>query len=250
MNSLPKFPVGHKVIGVYCLTCIPTGEKYVGASIDIRARWQRHASNSKSSTNTLLDIAFQVHGKTNFMFEILEDVGNTELLPVREQFYISSMQPDLNVKPYVDPKASFKWSVPAVENRKLRPKLEVTETKRLLGIEAGKRMKGSKRDAAYYEKMRPTWDRIAQDRTLKMTKPCVCCGKDVTRIPARFRYDRVLCNECHRADRSETRMCSYCGCPVTRNRSQFNGVLTYCSRSCGMKNRRQIERLKQSECSP
>ena len=71
------------------------------------------------------------------------------------------------------------------------------------------------------------------------TRPCVICGKKVTRSPSNFSKNTTCSKGCLKAWRQtwrgpkETRHCSICGLKVTRNPSQLTGRKEIaCSRKC------------------
>lgn len=67
--------------GIYAITCLPTGERYVGASLDVRARWRSHRAklNNKKHKNHLLQAAWSKHGAAAFRFEMIEAFASKEL---------------------------------------------------------------------------------------------------------------------------------------------------------------------------
>lgn len=75
--------------GIYCITCIPTGEKYIGQSIAIKRRWATHRRELRTGThyNRHLQRTYDKYGPDNFTYEILEQCSKDKLND-REQFYI------------------------------------------------------------------------------------------------------------------------------------------------------------------
>lgn len=75
--------------GIYCITCIPTNEKYIGQSVAIKRRWATHKRELKEGIhyNKKLQSAYNQYGADNFQYEILESCS-AEKLNEREQFYI------------------------------------------------------------------------------------------------------------------------------------------------------------------
>ena len=76
--------------GIYKITCIKTGEIYIGKSVDIKSRWQQHcksAFNCGTIAHSLLHTKMKQYGIENFTFELLEQVPK-EQLSEREKFYI------------------------------------------------------------------------------------------------------------------------------------------------------------------
>ena len=80
--------------GIYKITCIKTGEIYIGKSTDVKSRWQQHcksAFNCGTIAHSLLHTKMRQHGIENFTFELVEQVPK-EQLSEREKFYINFYQ--------------------------------------------------------------------------------------------------------------------------------------------------------------
>ena len=80
--------------GIYKITCIKTGEIYIGKSTDVKSRWQQHcksAFNCGTIAHSLLHTKMKKHGIENFTFELVEQVPK-EQLSEREKFYINFYQ--------------------------------------------------------------------------------------------------------------------------------------------------------------
>lgn len=80
--------------GIYKITCLKTGEIYIGKSTDIKSRWQQHcksAFNCGTIAHSLLHTKMKQHGIENFTFEVVEQVPK-EQLSERESFYIDFYQ--------------------------------------------------------------------------------------------------------------------------------------------------------------
>ena len=80
--------------GIYKITCIKTGEIYIGKSTDIKTRWQQHcksAFNCGTIAHSLLHTKMKLHGIEQFTFEIVEQVPKDQLSE-REKFYINFYQ--------------------------------------------------------------------------------------------------------------------------------------------------------------
>ena len=80
--------------GIYKITCIKTGEIYIGKSTDVKSRWQQHcksAFNCGTIAHSLLHTKMKQHGIENFTFELVEQVPK-EQLSEREKFYINFYQ--------------------------------------------------------------------------------------------------------------------------------------------------------------
>ena len=87
------------MIGVYCITNKINGHRYIGASIDIENRWQRHRRIYKNSTdkeyNKTLYRAIRKYGLENFLFSVLEECEQTDIYNKEKQwisFYHSDIE--------------------------------------------------------------------------------------------------------------------------------------------------------------
>ena len=80
--------------GIYKITCLKTGEIYIGKSTDIKNRWQQHCKtvfNCGTIASSLLHTKMKQHGIENFTFELVEQVPKDQLSE-REKFYINFYQ--------------------------------------------------------------------------------------------------------------------------------------------------------------
>ena len=80
--------------GIYKITCLKTGEVYIGKSTDIKNRWQQHCKtvfNCGTIASSLLHTKMKQHGIENFTFELVEQVPKDQLSE-REKFYINFYQ--------------------------------------------------------------------------------------------------------------------------------------------------------------
>lgn len=79
-----------KVSGIYCITYLPTGEMYIGRSVDIGNRWIEHIKSSfglGSIASSSLHTKMARDGLQNFGFQILEKVPKDKLNE-REKYWI------------------------------------------------------------------------------------------------------------------------------------------------------------------
>lgn len=83
--------------GIYMITCVPTGKRYVGSSIRIPERWSQHKTDLRGGRhiNFHMQRAWGKHGESAFTFAILEECAEADLIE-REQHYIDTLRPEFN----------------------------------------------------------------------------------------------------------------------------------------------------------
>lgn len=81
-----------KISGIYCIENKITDKKYVGKSINIQKRWNRHiiCLNQNRHQNKYLQNSWNKYGIAEFNFYILEQCENS-LLSRRERFWIQKL---------------------------------------------------------------------------------------------------------------------------------------------------------------
>ena len=86
-----------KIIGIYKITNIITGDFYIGSSKDVKQRWTDHKCPSKwnKCPNSPMYLDMRKYGIENFVFEILE-VVEPEHLKETEQQFIEKLKPTYN----------------------------------------------------------------------------------------------------------------------------------------------------------
>lgn len=84
--------------GIYKITSIKTLNFYIGSACFLRKRKNQHISLLKKHLhhNVLLQGIFDQYGESNLLFEIIELCDKNQLL-IREQFYLDTLQPTLNI---------------------------------------------------------------------------------------------------------------------------------------------------------
>lgn len=89
-----------KKIGIYKIKNIITGKFYIGSSLEIKQRWQRHLKDLENNKHhsIILQRAWNKYGKENFIFEILEECSIENLL-ILEQEYLDNYLPVYNICP-------------------------------------------------------------------------------------------------------------------------------------------------------
>lgn len=89
-NEMIKRVVGQKIGGIYKITYIPTGEAYIGRTVNFKDRWQAHiqtALGMEKVASSTLHTHMARNGIWNYSFEILEEVPKDKQSE-REKFYI------------------------------------------------------------------------------------------------------------------------------------------------------------------
>ncbi|HEY0005287.1 MAG TPA: GIY-YIG nuclease family protein [Pyrinomonadaceae bacterium] len=78
--------------GIYCIRNSITGERYVGSSVNIEARWLVHKAqlNRRCHHSFKLQAAWNRYGQRTFFFEIIEEIIDKEnkTLAQREQHWL------------------------------------------------------------------------------------------------------------------------------------------------------------------
>jgi DNA-binding XRE family transcriptional regulator len=76
-------------MGIYVITCIPTGQKYIGAAKNIEKRWRTHkASSTRPNIGKQLWDAYQKYGYGSFEYDVIESFGENGDIPGREQYWL------------------------------------------------------------------------------------------------------------------------------------------------------------------
>lgn len=79
--------------GIYCIRNSVTGERYIGSSVNVEARWLIHKTHlsRKSHHSSKLQSAWNKYGRGNFVLEIIEQIVDSEnkTLTDREQYWIT-----------------------------------------------------------------------------------------------------------------------------------------------------------------
>lgn len=84
--------------GIYKITHIESGRFYVGSAKSIKARWSTHRQDllKNKHHSKYLQAIYNKYGKDSIEYEIIE-LCDLEQLLVREQHYIDTLQPTLNM---------------------------------------------------------------------------------------------------------------------------------------------------------
>lgn len=98
--------------GIYKIECLANGKVYIGQSLSIRERWNRHKGQLRNGNheNENLQNSWNAHGENNFRFSVLIAVDKNllkklvkeqkiQLLNVLEQTYFTLYDPEFNSAP-------------------------------------------------------------------------------------------------------------------------------------------------------
>lgn len=92
LSEMEKRVLGNREpSGIYIITYIPTGEIYIGKSVNIHTRWQAHCKTAMGLdgvAKTSLHTKMAEKGIWNFTFQVLEEVPK-ERLSEREKYWIN-----------------------------------------------------------------------------------------------------------------------------------------------------------------
>lgn len=84
--------------GIYKISFVGSDKFYIGSTNDFKRRRKEHKWTLKNNKhcNPMLQNFYNKYNKENFVFEVVEECG-VELLLQREQFYLDTLKPYLNV---------------------------------------------------------------------------------------------------------------------------------------------------------
>ena len=80
--------VKDKIIGIYMIRCKINGKCYIGQSINIKRRWQRHKCDLKNRThgNKELQEDWNIYGEDKFEFKIIQKCTKDELSDLEKKY--------------------------------------------------------------------------------------------------------------------------------------------------------------------
>jgi group I intron endonuclease len=92
---------GSPMIGIYSIKNVKNNNCYFGSSKNIEKRWKTHLNQLKNNKhhNIRLQRAWNKYGENNFIFEIVEECDETNLLQL-EQKYID-LNPKYNISLFI-----------------------------------------------------------------------------------------------------------------------------------------------------
>lgn len=88
-----------KIIGIYKIINLITGDTYIGSSKDVYNRWKRHRYdlNHNKHHSKYLQNAWNKYGAENFKFDVIEQCSlEKEILLEIEQKYLDLLKPNYN----------------------------------------------------------------------------------------------------------------------------------------------------------
>lgn len=85
--------------GIYCIQNLVNNKKYIGSSINVYKRRNRHFSELKNEKhkNIKLQRSYNKHLSNSFVFYVIEFVENIQELIKKEQYYIDLIKPEYNI---------------------------------------------------------------------------------------------------------------------------------------------------------
>lgn len=90
---------GNWQVGIYAITHVATGRRYIGSSRRMTSRWARHKLHLRRGThkNPKLQALWNKHGEASFAFSLIEVVLDPQMLAAREQWWLDSLTPEINI---------------------------------------------------------------------------------------------------------------------------------------------------------
>lgn len=123
--------------GIYQITHIASGRRYIGSAVDIASRWRVHRCELGKGYHhsPKLQNAWNKYGPAAFRFEVLERV-EASLLIEREQAWIDEVRPQFNCRPVAGSQLGFRHSE---ESRALIGRIQIgkkasEETRRKMSL--------------------------------------------------------------------------------------------------------------------
>lgn len=86
--------------GIYKILCENTGKFYIGSALNIKRRIKEHLTKLKfkKHRNPILQNIYRKYGKNSLFVEIIE-LCDADILKEREQHYINTLSPYINISP-------------------------------------------------------------------------------------------------------------------------------------------------------
>ena len=85
--------------GIYKISFNGSSKFYIGSAVNLNKRRINHLSDLRKERhpNTIMQRMFNKYGEMNFIFEVIENVSSEHDLINREQFYINTLMPTINI---------------------------------------------------------------------------------------------------------------------------------------------------------
>src|SRR5262245_7408010 len=86
--------------GIYAITCVPTGEQYIGMAKHVYRRWWEHENlilNGRHHSRSLMQ-AWITHAPTAFTWSVLAIVDDASALRQVEREYLRKLRPAFNTE--------------------------------------------------------------------------------------------------------------------------------------------------------
>ncbi len=106
---------------IYCIHNLTTGKKYIGQTVEKMQR--RVVRHFRTVNETKISRAIQKYSKYDFVYGIVEEVGDKNLLDEREQYWIKfydTVENGFNIKEGGKCARGFKQSQSSIEKRRLK----------------------------------------------------------------------------------------------------------------------------------
>ena len=107
--------------GIYKITNKQNGKIYIGSSLRISQRFYMHRRNLRSGAHhsTHLQYSWNKYGEENFLFEVIEEVFDKNMLLEREQYYMDTTKSYERENGYnINPTASSRLGAKHTEESK------------------------------------------------------------------------------------------------------------------------------------
>lgn len=97
--NIPSYLYKNKFAGIYCIENTINHKRYIGSSLNLYQRLHSHKVklSKNKHENGYLQNAVNKYGIDNFESYMIELVENTELLTVKEQYWINKLNSEYNL---------------------------------------------------------------------------------------------------------------------------------------------------------
>ena len=168
------------ISGIYKITNIITNDSYIGSSVNIRQRKNKHFSDLNLNKHFSLHLqrSYNKHGKQNFSFEILAKAPKEYLIKL-EQWFLDKLKPTFNKREIAES------NLGVVFTEEHRRKIGEANKKRIISEEQKLKMsnslKGRKLSKEHISKMsfnrkgeknpsaKLNWDKVDKIRNSNLT---------------------------------------------------------------------------------